>query len=140
MSRFLLDTDHVSLQERGHPPLLIRLREQPADTLGVSIVTVQEAVRGRLAILNRQLAPESLLLAYTKLQQTIQFFSTVNVLAFEHRCQERYEALRAQGVRIGTLDLRIAATALAHDMTLVTRNAKDFARVPGLRLADWSVP
>jgi tRNA(fMet)-specific endonuclease VapC len=36
------------------------------------------------------------------------------------------------------LDLRIAATALVHTLTLVTRNTKDFARVPGLRLADWS--
>lgn len=48
------------------------------------------------------------------------------------------EELRAQGVRIGTLDLRIAATALVHDLTLVTRNTKDFARVPGVRLEDWA--
>ena len=50
MIHFLLDTDHVSLQERGHLPLLTRLREHPQEALGVSIVTVQEAVRGRLAL------------------------------------------------------------------------------------------
>jgi len=138
MIRFLLDTDHISLQERGHPPLLTRLREQPADALGVSIVTVQEAVRGRVALLNRQLPPDQLLLAYAKLQQTVQFFSTVTVLAFDRRCQDHYEKLRARGVRMGTLDLRIAATALAHALTLVTRNHKDFARVPGLRLENWA--
>jgi tRNA(fMet)-specific endonuclease VapC len=38
-----------------------------------------------------------------------------------------------------TLDLRIAATALVHDLTLVTRNTQDFARVPGLKTEDWSV-
>ena len=43
MIRFLLDTDHVSLQERGHLPLLIRLRVQPPEALSVSIVTVQES-------------------------------------------------------------------------------------------------
>lgn len=66
MIRFLLDTDHVSLQERGHLPLLTRLREHPPEALSVSIVTVQEAVRGRLALLGRQLPPDQLLLAYSK--------------------------------------------------------------------------
>lgn len=99
MIRFLLDTDHVSLQERGHLPLLTRLREQPPEALGVSVVTLQEAVRGRLAVLSRPPPPDQLPLAYAKLQQTVQFFSTVNVLAFDRRCQEQYEALRTLGVR-----------------------------------------
>jgi tRNA(fMet)-specific endonuclease VapC len=140
MSRFLLDTDHVSLQERGHLPLLARLRVQPPEALCVSVVTVQEAVRGRLALLSRQLSLDQLLLAYAKLQQTVQFFNAINVLAFDRQCHEKVEELRAQGVRIGTLDLRIAATALVHSLTLVTRNTKDFARVPGLRLEDWAAP
>lgn len=97
MIHFLLDTDHVSLQERGHLPLLTRLREHPQDTLGVSIVTVQEIVRGQLVVLSCQLPPDQLLLAYAKLQQAVQFFSTVNVLAFDRRCQEKYEGLLVHG-------------------------------------------
>jgi tRNA(fMet)-specific endonuclease VapC len=62
----------------------------------------------------------------------------VHVLAFDHRCLEQYDALRSQDVRIGTLDLRIAATALVHKLTMVTRNTKDFARVPGLQIEDWA--
>ncbi len=138
MIRFLLDTDHVSLQERGHLPLLTRLRAQPPEALSVSIVTVQESVRGRLALLSHQLPSDQLLLAYSKLQQTVQFFSTVHVLAFDRRCLEQYDALRSEGVRIGTLELRIAATALVHKLIVVTRNAKDFARVPGLQREDWA--
>lgn len=42
--------------------------------------------------------------------------------------------LRARGLLIGDLDLLIAATALAHDLTLVTRNRRHFARIPGLAL------
>lgn len=39
---------------------------------------------------------------------------------------------------IGILDAQIAATALVHDLTVVTNNVREFARVPGLRVEDWS--
>ena len=38
---------------------------------------------------------------------------------------------------IGSMDLKIACITLAHDTTLLTRNTSDFARVPGLRVANW---
>jgi tRNA(fMet)-specific endonuclease VapC len=44
---------------------------------------------------------------------------------------------RSQGIRIGTLDLKIAAITIAHDATLLTRNTVDFAKVPGLRFENW---
>jgi len=40
----------------------------------------------------------------------------------------------------GTPDMLIAATALVHDLTLVTHNVRDFHRVPGLRIQDWIDP
>jgi tRNA(fMet)-specific endonuclease VapC len=46
-------------------------------------------------------------------------------------------SLRRKGIRIGTMDLRIASITLAHDATLLTRNSVDFARVPGLRFENW---
>jgi tRNA(fMet)-specific endonuclease VapC len=54
-------------------------------------------------------------------------------------CERKFNELRRQKIRIGTRDLRIAATALVHNLTLVTRNHKDFSRVPALRIEDWSV-
>jgi len=51
-----------------------------------------------------------------------------------------YETLRQQKIRIGTQDLRIAAIVLAVKGILVTRNWKDFAKVPDLTLEDWSIP
>jgi len=51
-----------------------------------------------------------------------------------------YETLRRQKIRIGTQDLRIAAIVLAVKGILVTRNWKDFAKVPDLTLEDWSIP
>jgi tRNA(fMet)-specific endonuclease VapC len=51
MIRVLLDTEHVSLYERGHLPLRARLASYPPETLAVSAVTVAEMLRGRLALL-----------------------------------------------------------------------------------------
>jgi len=45
--------------------------------------------------------------------------------------------LRRQGVRIGSLDLKIACIALAQDVTLLTRNTTDFTQVPDLQLENW---
>ena len=46
-------------------------------------------------------------------------------------------ALERAGTPIGANDLLIAAIALAHDFVLVTRNSREFARVPGLRTEEW---
>jgi tRNA(fMet)-specific endonuclease VapC len=45
--------------------------------------------------------------------------------------------LASQGTPIGPHDLQIAAIAVAHDLTLITHNTREFARVPGLKLEDW---
>ena len=42
-----------------------------------------------------------------------------------------------QGLRIGSLDLKIACIALAHAAAVLTRNTTDFAQVPGLRIENW---
>ncbi|MCC7474350.1 MAG: type II toxin-antitoxin system VapC family toxin [Pirellulales bacterium] len=48
--------------------------------------------------------------------------------------------LLRQGIVVSQPDLMIAATALVHDLTLVTHNTRDFQHVPGLRLEDWLQP
>ncbi len=49
-------------------------------------------------------------------------------------------ALLSTGRVIGAYDLMIAATALVHNLTLVTHNTNEFSRVPGLALEDWEIP
>ena len=139
MIRVLLDTDHMSLHERGHLPLRTRLASFLPEEVAVSIVTVEEMLRGRLAILARRSEGEARVYAYTKLLETVHFFSTVRVVPFDMACEQQFQALRAMRLRVGSRDLRIAATALVHSVVLITRNRRDFEQVPGLRLDDWSL-
>jgi tRNA(fMet)-specific endonuclease VapC len=60
---------------------------------------------------------------------------------FDNAAADEYARLRAlletAGTPIGTMDLLIAAIALANDLVLVTHNTREFSRVPGLRVEDW---
>ncbi len=136
--RCLFDTDHVSLHERGHSNLKARLQTAPSETIGVSVVTVEEMVRGRLAVLARRTEGGVRVHAYKKFLETVHFFSSIPVVAFDLACEEKFQELRARGLRVGSQDLRIAATALVNDLVLVTRNRQDFEQVRGLRVEDWS--
>jgi tRNA(fMet)-specific endonuclease VapC len=78
--------------------------------------------------------------AYRRLGETLQLFCSIRVLPYDPAAAEFFEAFRRQGIRIGTLDGRIAAITLAHRATLVTRNRRDFEQCPGLSLDDWSLP
>ncbi|HEY5871567.1 MAG TPA: type II toxin-antitoxin system VapC family toxin [Candidatus Tectomicrobia bacterium] len=109
------------------------------EEVAVSIVTVEEMLRGRLAILARRSAGEAHVHAYTKLLETVHFFSTVPVVSFDMACEQQFQALRAMRLRLGSRDLRIAATALVRNVVLITRNRCDFEQVPGLMLDDWSL-
>jgi tRNA(fMet)-specific endonuclease VapC len=70
-----------------------------------------------------------------------QFFSAFVTLPFDERCERIYGQIRADLTRKGTLigpnDLLIGAIALAHQMTLVTHNVREFRRLPDLRIEDW---
>ena len=69
------------------------------------------------------------------------FFAPYTSLPFDDRCAEHYGLIRAdlarEGRTVGPNDVMIAATARAHDLTLVTHNVKEFSRIVGLRVEDW---
>jgi len=64
--------------------------------------------------------------------------SSFIVLSFDSESAEVFEDLRRQGIRIGTMDLRIAAIALRHRLTVLTQNTLDFEKIPNLSVADWT--
>lgn len=138
----LLDTDHVSVLQWQEQPacdrLLARLDQLPPDDVAVSIVSFHEQVQGWLAYLNRARKPDQVILAYAKLEGMWRSFLKMNVLSFTREAQARYDEIRPQCPRLQTLDLRIAAIALATNAVLLSRNLRDFRGVPGLSVEDWT--
>jgi tRNA(fMet)-specific endonuclease VapC len=103
----------------------------------VTVITLEEQMRGWLAEIRRrhdllrQIAP------YAKLQRQVEAFAEWMILPWDADSAERFIMVRSQGLRIGSLDLKIACITLSHAATLLTRNASDFAQVPGLRIENW---
>jgi tRNA(fMet)-specific endonuclease VapC len=58
---------------------------------------------------------------------------------YDQREAVEFERLRQARIHIGTMDLKIAAIALANNATLLSRNLADFGKVPGLRVEDWTL-
>lgn len=112
----------------------------PPEEIAVALVTVEEQFQGRLAVIRQARMPEQVARGYQRLDETLRFFCTIPPLPFNQAAADRFVALRREGIRIGTQDLRIATIALIHDAILVTRNLRDFSTVPDLRLDDWSRP
>ncbi len=140
MSRYILDTDHVTLFQHNHPEIAQRARAVGGSNIFVTTVTLEEQLRGRLAGISRcATKPELLAVAYENLRRTQLYFCSVNLLDFNDAAYNCYQSLRQQQIRIGTQDLRIGAIALANQATIVTRNQQDFSKVPGLLLEDWTI-
>src|SRR5262245_6121738 len=108
----LLDTDHISiLHKRSQPEcdrLAARLDQHPPDDVGATIVSFHELMKGWLAYLNRSLKPEQIVRGYAELEKLWRSFGKMNVVSFSLEAEERFIDLRKQGIRIGTMDLRIA--------------------------------
>ena len=82
--------------------------------------------------------PDRLAWAYRRLAATVRFLARIPIADFDERAIQRYLELRKLKLKVRKMDLRIAATVLERDATVVTRNLRDFQRVPGVRIEDWS--
>ena len=135
MPRFMLDTDTCSyIMKRSHPLVLKRLQSVPVDDVCMSIVTKAELLYGVEVSPRRTQDAEAL----------AAFLPYVEVLSLDEDSAVHYADIRAalkrRGTMIGANDLFIAAHARALDVTLVTNNTGEFARVRDLRIENWTVP
>ncbi|MGF1542705.1 MAG: type II toxin-antitoxin system VapC family toxin [Pleurocapsa sp.] len=139
MTIWVLDTDHISLFQRGYPLVVERVNSVSAKNLAVTIVTVEEQMYGRLNQIKRAKNTDNLMEAYSKLKVTVNYFSSIEVLDFNEAAYSYYKQLLNQKIRIGAQDMKIAAIALSINAIVVTRNKRDFAKIPNLIWEDWSI-
>jgi tRNA(fMet)-specific endonuclease VapC len=79
------------------------------------------------------------ILPYNSLATNLSVYCAMTVLLFDARAAAHFDELKRRKIRIGTQDLKIAAIALANDAILLTRNTRDFARIPDLKFEDWTL-
>jgi tRNA(fMet)-specific endonuclease VapC len=138
----ILDTDHLSIlgqqNSREWPTLVAHIHAAGQANVSVSIVSFHEQFRGCHAKLIQTRKPDELIHWYQLLFEILEVFKSMNVVRFDSTAAGELVRIRAACPRVGDMDLRIAATALASKLTLVTRNVRDFGKVPGLRIEDWT--
>ncbi len=140
MSRYVMDTDVLSLYQHGHVVVVQHVqRVAPAD-LALTIISVEEQLLGWQAALKHARQPDEIAKIYDRFTATLRFLSGQPILSFTEQAIRRYTGLVALKLNVGKMDLRIAAIALEHAAIVVTRNLRDFQRVPGLSVEDWTVP
>ncbi len=132
MPRFMLDTNICVYAMRKRPAALQRrLETLDSSEVAISCVVLAELWLGVMKSEFR-LHNEAALLA---------FLNRVTVLNWPVGAARVYGSVRAhlerRGTPIGAEDMLIAAHALHEDTPLVTNNAKEFRRVPGLKVESW---
>ena len=130
--RVLLDTNICIYMIKNRPPEVRKYFEQfvPGD-IAISSITVAElqyGVEKNAAKEKNALALEAFLLPLE-----IAPFDTESALA----CGKIRKELESRGKPIGSMDMLIAAQAIAQGFTLITHNQKEFERVPGLKCETW---
>ena len=137
----VLDTDHLSCLEWGSEVSAVlrnRLVEAVDQTIVVSIVSYEEQMRGWMAFLAKIPDITKQVDGYSRLKKHLQLYCSVPLLDFPETAAEKFVDLRRLKIRIGTMDLKIAASCLCEDALLLTRNTVDYSKVPGLRFEDWT--
>jgi tRNA(fMet)-specific endonuclease VapC len=111
----------------------------PRTDLAFSIMSLHEQTRGCHAYLQRARTAREVVHGSSLLAHVLRNCTVAPVLPFDDAAAMVFAALVAQRLRVRTMDLRIAAVALARGLVVLTRNASDFGRVPGLEIEDWTV-
>jgi tRNA(fMet)-specific endonuclease VapC len=136
---FVLDTDILTLLLLGQERVTAR-RTQVTEEVALTAVTRIEVLQGRFAAVLKAENGDHLLRAQQRLLETEKDIREFLILAVDSAAASAFDRLRQdkklKKIRRG--DMLIAAIALANRATLVTRNLKDFRRVPGLQIENWA--
>jgi tRNA(fMet)-specific endonuclease VapC len=138
MPRYMLDTDICSyIMKRSNDAVIQRLSTVPVSDVCISVITKSELLYG-VEISPRRRQDAAALSA---------FLNYIQILDLPDEASQHYARIRAVlrklggviGAKIGANDLFIAAHARSLGLTLVTNNTREFGRVSGLVIENWTL-
>jgi tRNA(fMet)-specific endonuclease VapC len=138
MSLYVLDTDTLSLLQEGHAAVLAGVKTCAQEDLAITVITVEEQLSGWYRRLRNAKKAEELTIVYDRLTSAVRSLSRLPILSFSQSAIHQSRSLQAAKLNVRKMDLCIAAIALEHQAVVVTRNVRDFLRVPNLVVEDWS--
>ncbi|HVK18399.1 MAG TPA: type II toxin-antitoxin system VapC family toxin [Fimbriiglobus sp.] len=140
MPVYLLDTDVLTHLAQGHAEVCLRVAAAQPGEVQTTAISLEEQLSGWYSFLRTTKRPDQIELAYAELIRTTLFLASLPLVNFTVQAIARYESLLKQKLNVRKNDLRIAAIALEGGAVVVTRNVRDFGRVPNLVVEDWTQP
>jgi tRNA(fMet)-specific endonuclease VapC len=141
--KFLLDTDHISILQKQSGPefaaLIARIAQVQRADLAFCIVSFHEQALGCNSYIAKAKNSTEIVRGYQMFDRLLSAFTASLVLPFDKGASAVFDKVAASRPRIATMDLRIASIALSQGLTLLTRNSRDFSRVPNLVIEDWTI-
>ena len=142
MSLWILDTNVINALHGYDPNVVKKLANVDLSDVATTIITAEELIGGWFNEINKANKSDklsNLIYSYQGFSATLAYLKEVRVVAFDQKAYEIYLQLRQQVRMKRTGDMRIAAIALSVDGIVVTRNQKDFSKVPNLKIEDWTI-
>jgi tRNA(fMet)-specific endonuclease VapC len=142
---YILDTDVFTLAEisdsRDYLNLHARvLQLDDNDKLVTTIITYEEQSRGWLAYAAKSREIPHLIKSYSRLKQHLLNYLDYEILDFDPAAGREFNRLHSLKIGVGTSDLKIAAIAISQNAVLLSRNLRDFEKIPNLIVEDWTKP
>jgi predicted nucleic acid-binding protein len=133
----LIEASILIEAERGRLDLEAHVAQRQDEAFFLSVITASELLHG----VHRAVHPEVRTKRAAFVEGILERFPLLPVdLATARAHAQVWAALMAAGQMIGPHDLWLAATCIAHGLTMVTANVREFARVPGLQVEGWGGP
>lgn len=126
--KYLVDSDYIANYLGAWPNAIQLLSSFAKDDLSISLITYGEIYEG----IHFQRDPQKTTDVFQRFLRSVVILSPMQP-TMQHFAHIRGE-LRRTGKIIGDFDILIAATAIQHNLTIVTRNIRDYERIPDLNL------
>lgn len=138
MIRYLLDTDSFSLYMRYDMPMFTSVIRHMPLGIGLPIIAVEEIWNGWQAVIRNSKSAVDAATAYQRLADTLIELKNWSIITPSPEALLTFKQLKKAKLNVGGNDLKIAAIAMSIGAILVTGNTRDFNRIAGLSIEDWS--